>query len=103
MTNHKSRTAETPDEDPRGSTDFEHQWDDLDDKVILVQILTELQQIRMALTQGRQDSQTDRNSEPMYECKPCGKQVTQGEKERHAYKQHKAPADMVGGMFTEVE
>ena len=103
MTNHKSRTAETPDEDPRGSTDFEQQWDDLDDKVILVQILTELQQIRMALTQGRQHPQTDRNSAPMYECKRCGTQVTQGEKERHAYKQHKAPTDMVGGMFTEVE
>ena len=83
--------------------DFEQQWDDLDDKVILVQILTELQQIRMALTKGRQDSQTDRNGELMYECKRCGKQVTQGEKERHAYKQHKAPTDMDGGMFTEVQ
>ena len=83
--------------------DFEQQWDDLDDKVILVQILTELQQIRMALTQGRQGTQTDRKSESMYECKRCGEQVTQGEKERHAYKQHKAPTDMVGGMFTEVQ
>ena len=83
--------------------DFEQQWDDLDDKVILVQILTELQQIRMALTGAAQDSQTNRNSEPMYECKRCGTQVTQGEKERHAYKQHKAPSDMLGGMFTEVE
>ena len=83
--------------------DFEQQWGDLDDKVILVQILTELQQIRMALTGAAQHPQTDRNSAPMYECKRCGKQVTQGEKEQHAYKQHKAPADMVGGMFTVVE
>ena len=56
----------------------------------------------MALTGPTQGSQTDRNSESMYECKRCGEQVTQGEKERHAYKQHKAPADMVGGMFTDV-
>ena len=103
MSDRKSRVAETPEEDPRGSTDFEQQWDDLDDKVILVQILTELQQIRMALTGATQGTQTDRKSESMYECKRCGEQVTQGEKERHAYKQHKAPTDMVGGMFTEVE
>ena len=83
--------------------DFEQQWDDLDDKVILVQILTELQQIRMALTGPTQGSQTDRNSATMYECKRCGEQVTQGEKERHAMNAHKCPADMVDGMFVEVE
>ena len=83
--------------------DFEQQWDDLDDKVILVQILTELQQIRMALTGAAQHPQTDRNSAPMYECKRCGKQVTEGEAPRHGYKEHKAPPDMVAGMFVEVE
>lgn len=83
--------------------DFEQQWDDLDDKVILVQILTELQQIRMALTDATQSPQTDRSSEPMYECKRCGKQVLQREAEQHARRQHKAPVDMVGSMFTEVE
>ena len=36
--------------------DFEDEWADLDEKVILVQILTELQQIRMTLTDATDDN-----------------------------------------------
>ena len=44
--------------------DFEDEWADLDEKVILVQILTELQQIRMTLTDATDDAQRDTTTEP---------------------------------------
>ena len=83
--------------------DFEDQWQDLDEKVILVQILTELQQIRMALTDATDDAQRDENTEPTYRCRKCQATVEPSDRERHALNAHKCPADMVAGMFVEVE
>ena len=84
-------------------TDFKDQWNDLDEKVILVQILTELQQIRMALTDATDDAQGQRNTEPTYRCRKCQATVKPSDRERHAMNAHKSPADMVAGMFVEVE
>lgn len=67
---------------------FEQQWQDLDEKVLLVQILTELQQIRQALTQA------DRDPEVSYRCRKCDEVVSAAARERHATKQHKMPPDM---------
>ena len=83
--------------------DFEDQWQDLDEKVILVQILTELQQIRMTLTDDTDDAQRDKNTEPTYRCRKCQATVEPSDRERHAMNAHKCPADMVAGMFVEVE
>ena len=83
--------------------DFEDEWNDLDEKVILVQILTELQQIRMALTDATDDAQRDSNTEPTYRCRKCQATVEPRDRERHAMNAHKSPADMVAGMFVEVE
>ena len=79
--------------------DFQAQWDDLDEKVILAQILTELQQIRVAI----QSADTGAQESESYECRKCGATVPAGDRERHARSQHKAPFDMVDGLFTEVE
>ena len=83
--------------------DFEDQWADLDEKVILVQILTELQQIRMTLTDATDDAQRDSSTEPTYRCRKCQASVEASDRERHAMNAHKCPADMVAGMFVEVE
>ena len=79
------------------------QWNDLDEKVILVQILTELQQIRMTLTDATDDAQRDKNTDPTYRCLKCQATVEAPDRERHAMNAHKTPADMVDGLFTEVE
>ena len=84
-------------------TDFEDEWDGLDDKVILVQILSELQQIRMTLTDATDDAQRDKNTETTYRCRKCQATVEAHDRERHAMNAHKSPADMVAGMFVEVE
>ena len=83
--------------------DFEDQWNDLDEKVILAQILTELQQIRLLLSDAEQGAQSDGNEQDAYRCRKCDATVPAGDRERHARSQHKAPADMVGGLFTEVD
>ena len=83
--------------------DFEDQWADLDEKVILVQILTELQQIRMTLTDATDDAQRDSNTETTYRCRKCQATVEPSDRVRHAMNAHKCPADMVAGMFVEVE
>ena len=83
--------------------DFQAQWDDLDEKVILAQILTELQQIRVALTDATDDAQRQSNTDPTYRCRKCQATVEASDRERHAMNAHKCPADMVAGMFVEVE
>ena len=81
----------------------EQAWKDLDEKVILVQILTELQQIRMTLTDATDDAQRQSNTETTYRCRKCQATVEPSDRERHAMNAHKSPADMVDGMFVEVD
>ena len=83
--------------------DFQAQWDDLDEKVILAQILTELQQIRLLLSDAESGAQSDGDEQDAYRCRKCDATVPAGDRERHARLQHKAPADMVDGLFEEVE
>ena len=61
----------------------EQAWQDLDEKVILVQILTELQQIRMTLTDATDDAQRQSNTGPTYRCRKCQATVEPSDRERH--------------------
>ena len=83
--------------------DFEDQWNDLDEKVILAQILTELQQIRLLLSDAESGAQSDADEQDAYRCRKCDATVPAGDRERHARSQHKAPFDMVDGLFEEVD
>ena len=78
--------------------DFEAQWDDLDEKVILAQILTELQQIRVAI----QGADTGAQESKSYECRKCGATVPTDARARHAREQHRAPPGAEDTLFTEV-
>ena len=82
---------------------YEQAWQDLDEKVILAEILTELQQIRLLLSDAEQGAQSDGDEQDAYRCRKCDATVPAGDRERHARSQHKAPFDMVDGLFTEVD
>lgn len=85
--------------------DFADEWDDLTEKEILVGILSELQQIRVVLSEADSGAQSESSGDVMYRCTRCpdGTEVAKGDRERHAMKQHKAPSDMVGSLFERVE
>jgi len=86
--------------------DYADEWEQLDEKVILAQILTELQQIRLALTDAETGASRDSDDAPTeYTCTKCpgDTRVPAGERQRHAREQHKATEDMVDGMFEGVE
>ena len=82
---------------------YEQQWQDLPEKVILVQILAELQRLNQTLSDAEGGAQSDGDEQDAYRCRKCDATVTAGDRERHARSQHKTPADMVDGMFEEVE
>lgn len=79
--------------------DYSDEWNELDEKVILAQILSELQQIRLTLQNGTAAPESEST---MYECKRCGAIVEVDERERHAQGEHNTPADMIGSEFEEV-
>jgi len=74
------------------------QWENLDDKTLLVQILMELKAIRMRLPEDTTEHQEQ--STAMYECDHCGATVKADERKDHALTQHKAPPDMMDTLFT---
>jgi len=78
---------------------YEQQWEDLDEKVLLAQMLTELQQIRRSLQGDRGGRE---GSSEMYECVRCGARVEADERERHASGEHRAPPGVVEELFEEV-
>ena len=74
------------------------QWDELDDKTVLVQILMELKAIRMRLPEDTTEQHTDTTT--MYECDHCGATVKAEERKDHALSQHKTPPDIMETIFT---
>jgi len=103
MNDHKSNTAETPDDDPRGTDDYQAVWDDVPEKVILAQIMSELQQIRLLLAEGDTRPSDDAESEDSYQCLRCNATVPKADRERHAESQHKAPPGVAESLFEPVE
>lgn len=84
-------------------SDYEDEWEQLDEKVILAQILTELQQIRLALTDAETGASDDAGDPTEYRCRKCQTTVPADARADHARDTHKAPADMADSMFTAVE
>jgi len=79
-------------------TDHSDEWEDIDEKVVLVQILTELQQIRQALT----DAERGDDAPPEYRCRRCGETVPESGRKQHAAGQHRAPPGSEGSLFERV-
>jgi hypothetical protein len=78
--------------------DPSEQWENLDDKTLLVQILMELKAIRMRLPEDTTEHQAQ--STAMYECDHCGATVKAEERKDHALSQHKTPPDIMETIFT---
>jgi hypothetical protein len=85
--------------------DFEQEWQDVDAKVILAQILAELQQIRMVLSNAESEAQSESDAETMYRCTKCpgDTQVPAGDRERHAKAEHNAPESVIPSLYAPVE
>ena len=81
-------------------TDYAAEYDDLEDKDILIGILTELQQIRVML-QARDAGDDD--TPPTYACDRCDAEVPEDKRATHARDAHKAPPSLAEGMFTRVD
>jgi hypothetical protein len=80
--------------------DYAAEYDALDDKDILIGILTELQQIRVML-QTRDTGDDD--TPPTYACDRCGAEVPKDKRAAHARDAHKAPPSMATEIFTPVD
>lgn len=89
--------------DDRDEQGYEQQWDDLSEKVILAQILTELQQIRLLLADADSAAQSDSDDAATYRCTECQTTVPADERESHARETHKAPPGMEDTLFEEVD
>lgn len=82
--------------------EYEQEYQDLSEKDILIGILTELQQLRLLLSNADTGTTQDAGADArMYECQHCDATVKAGERERHAESAHKAPPDMAESLFEE--
>jgi len=107
MKEHKSRVAETPDDDPRDGDepDYEQQWEQLDEKTLLASILAEQQrtnQLLAQLTDSGGDT-TEQAATPMHECKFCGDTIKEDIRQRHAESEHNTPPGEWSAAFERVE
>ena len=82
--------------------DYAAEYDDLEEKDILIGILTELQQIRVML-QARDAGDDDDDTPPTYACDRCDAEVPKDKRAQHARDAHKAPPSMATEIFTEVD
>jgi hypothetical protein len=85
--------------------DVETRYQEMDEKLILMQMLAELQAIRQAVTDDETD--TDRResqresveAQQKYQCDKCRREVARKDRWDHARERHKAPPDQVPHMF----
>jgi len=85
--------------------DYAAEWDDLDEKMLLAQLLAEQQRTNQLLTQALDDTPTPADDartadDPQYQCRKCNETVPADDRERHASGQHSAPPDMIDTLFT---
>jgi hypothetical protein len=90
--------------DTDSQPDVEQRYQEMDSKLIQIQMLAELQAIRQALTEAqpladKSVSQEPANSPDEYRCKKCGTVVPDGGQRDHAMDRHKAPPNRVAHIF----
>jgi len=88
--------------------DYADEWDDLDPKVLLAQLLAEQQRTNQLLTQALDDTETPTDDartadDAQYQCRKCNDTVPADDRERHATSQHAAPPGDADRLFTRVE
>lgn len=85
--------------------DYQDEWEDLDEKVLLVQLLAEQQRTNQLLAElVGDDTATDTGDDTTeYRCTRCGRVVAESDRERHTTSQHKAPPGQHESLFDPVE
>ena len=84
-------------------TDYNDEWEQLDEKTVLVQILAELQRLNQTLGDAEDAAHSDRTEPDGYRCRKCQETLSADARTAHARDAHKAPPDMVDAMFVSVE
>lgn len=85
------------------SDDYEEQWEQLDEKVLLVQILMQLEEANTHLQELTGGEQVQEEATPMYDCQRCTKTVKEEDRQQHAESQHNAPPYSWKSLFTPAE
>jgi len=87
--------------------EYAAQFEDLPEKVILVEMLAEVKAIRVALTQDRQERQEPGadDAPTAYVCQRCpgDRTVAADKRERHARSEHNCPPGEELTLFEPVE
>jgi len=74
--------------------ELEQQYQDIDPKVLQIQILMELRAIRMSLSNPE-----PRDKPETVECSMCEEEIPESEKKDHA-KEHNTPPGMVEDLYS---
>jgi len=85
--------------------DPEQQYENVETKAVLIQLLAEQQRTNQLLAQLTDtDSEgVDNEATPMFECSLCGDTVREGKRQRHAEGQHNTPPGGWENVFERVE
>lgn len=85
--------------------DYAEEWQELDEKVLLVQLLAEQQRTNTLIEQllGGDTTPSKDEATPMYRCELCDKEVKEEDRQRHAEGQHKTPPGAWDSVFERVE
>jgi len=84
--------------------DYQEEWEELPEKVLLASILAEQQrtnQLLARLTDADSEG-VDNEATPMYECGLCGDTVREEKRQRHAEGQHNTPPGAWENVFERV-
>ena len=84
-------------------TDYNDEWEQLDEKTVLVQILAELQRLNQTLGDAEDAAHSDRTEPERYRCRKCQETLNADARRHHALHAHKSPPGMVDAMFVPVE
>ena len=95
---------------PEQQQRYEQELADLDEKDILLEIMTELKTIRWELSnQPRRpnakirEPEGESETQSAYECRTCHKTVPENDRENHLVDKHNYPAELpIDGEFTEL-
>jgi len=89
----------------QSNADYQEEWEQLDEKVLLASLLAEQQRTNQLLAQltDTDSGGVGKEATPMFECVLCGDTVREGKRQRHAEGQHNTPPGGWENVFERVE
>jgi len=89
----------------QSDADYQEEWEELPEKVLLASLLAEQQRTNQLLAQltDTDSKDVDKEATPMFECTLCGDTVREGKRQRHAEGQHNTPPGGWEDVFERVE